>query len=87
MVSVVVEKVIEKYAVFGSVAMRVILSRLCGKIVAGEDELSVPSESVGLVRGVLVRREVSICAEEELSSEARYLVLSSTTRPSSSSSI
>ena len=48
---------------FGSVATCVTLSRLCGKIVAGEDELSVSSESVGLVGGVLVRREVSVCAE------------------------
>ena len=45
---------------FGSVATRVTLSRSCGKIVAEEDELSVSSESVGLVGGVLVRREVSV---------------------------
>ena len=41
---------------FGSVVTRVTLSRLYGEIVAGEDELSVSSESVGLVGGVLVRR-------------------------------
>ena len=52
---------------FGSVATHVILSRLYRKIVAEEDELSVSSESVGLVGGVLVRREVSVCAGEGLS--------------------
>ena len=64
---------------FGSVAMCVILSRLCGKIVAGEDELSVSSESVGLVGGVLVHREVGVCAEEGLLSEVHCLALGSTT--------
>ena len=49
---------------FGSVATCVTLSRLCRKIVAEEDELSVSSESVGLVGGVLVRREVGVCAGE-----------------------
>ena len=46
--------------VFGSVATYVILSRLCGKLAAEEDELSVSSKSVGLVGGVLVHREVSV---------------------------
>ena len=66
---------------FGSVTTRVILSRLCGKIVAEEDELSVSSEFVGLVRGVLVRREVSMYTGEGLSSVVRCLALSSATRP------
>ena len=66
---------------FGNVATRVILSRLCGEIVAEEDELSVSSESVGLVGGVLVRREVGVCTGEGLSSLARCLALGSTTRP------
>ena len=72
---------------FGSVATRVTLSRLCGKIVAEEDELSVSSESVGLVGGVLIRREVGICANKGLSSEARCLALSSAAHPCLSSSI
>ena len=46
--------------VFGSVATRVILSRLCANIAAEEDELSVSSESVGLVGGVLVRRKIGV---------------------------
>ena len=62
---------------FDSVTTYVILLRLYGKIVAGEDELSVSSESVGLVGNILVRREVGMCAEEELSSEAYCLVLGS----------
>ena len=53
---------------FGSVATLSTLSRLCGRIVAEEDELLVSSESVGLVGGVLVRREVGVCAGDELSS-------------------
>ena len=52
-----------------------------GEIVAEEDELSVSSESVGLVGGVLVRREVSLYAGKGLSSVARYLVLGSAARP------
>ena len=65
---------------FGNVAMHVILSRLCGKIVAGEDELSVSSESVELVGGVLVRREVGVCAGERLSLAVRCFALGSTAR-------
>ena len=66
---------------FGSVATRVTLSRLCGKIVAEKDKLSVSSESVGLVGGVLVRREVGVCAGEGLSSVVRCLTLGSAARP------
>ena len=66
---------------FGSVATRVILSRLWGRIVAEEDELSVFSESVRLVGGVLVRREVGVYAGEGLSSVSRCLALGSTARP------
>ena len=66
---------------FGNVATRVILSRLYGKIVAEEDELSVSSESVGLVGGVLVRREVGMCAGKGLSLSACCLALGSAARP------
>ena len=66
---------------FGSVATRATLLRLWGGIVAEEDELSVSSESVRLVGGVLVRREVSVCAGEGLSSVSRCLVLGSAARP------
>ena len=66
---------------FGSVAIRITLSRLCGTIVAEEDELSVSSESVRLVGGVLVRREVGVCAGEGLSSVSRCLALGSAARP------
>ena len=62
---------------FGNVATRVTLSRLYGEIVAEEDELSVSSESVGLVGGVLVRRKVGMCTGEGLSSSARCLALGS----------
>ena len=53
---------------FGKFATRATLSRLWGGIVAEEDELSVSSESVRLVGGVRVRREVGVCAGEGLSS-------------------
>ena len=65
---------------FGNVATRVTPSRLCGEIVAEEDELSVSSESVGLVGGVLIRREVGMCAGKGLLSAAHCLVLRSTAR-------
>ena len=65
----------------GSVATRVILSRLCGNIAAEEDELSVSSESVGLVGGVLVCREVGVCAGKGLSSVVRCLALGRAARP------
>ena len=65
---------------FGSVATYVILSRLYRKIIAEEDELSVSSESVGLVGGVLVHRKVGVCAGEGLSSSTRCLALSSAAR-------
>ena len=66
---------------FGSVATRAILSRLCRSIVAEEDESSVSSESVRLVGGVLVRREVGVYAGEGLSSVSRCLALGSAAQP------
>ena len=48
---------------------------------AEEDELLVSSESVKLVGGVRVRREVGVCAGEGLSSVSRCLALGSTARP------
>ena len=66
---------------FGSVATRATLSKLWGRIVAEEDELSVSSKSVRLVGGVLVRREVGVCAGEGLSSVSRCLAFGSAARP------
>ena len=66
---------------FGKFATCVILSRLWGRIVAEEDELSISSESVKLVGGVRVRREVGVCAGEGLSSVSRCRALGSAARP------
>ena len=43
--------------------------------------MSVSSESVRLVGGVRVRREVGVCAGDELASDARFLALGSAARP------
>ena len=43
--------------------------------------MSVSSESVRLVGGVRVRREVGVCAGEGLSSVSRCLALGSAARP------
>ena len=61
--------------------MRASLSRLCGKVVICEGGLSVSSESVGLVGGVLVLLEVGAGAEEEVSSVSSCLALGSAARP------
>ena len=66
---------------FGKLATCVLLSRLGGRIVAEEDELSFSSESVRLIGGIRVRREVGVCAGEGLSSVSRCLVLGSAARP------
>ena len=66
---------------FGRFATCATLSRLWERIVAEEDELSVSSESVRLVGGVLVRREVGVCAGEGLSLISRCLALGSAARP------
>ena len=80
MVSVDAEKVAENMLCLVVLLLLLYYRGYMEGIVADEDELSVSSESVGLIGGVLVRREVGMCAGEGLSSVARCLVLGSAAR-------